>query len=212
MSVQDWMRRKRIEEEKTNRLGAILSNSSKNKTQGFAADARSKRSRTCHIPHSQTYTAEGGKRVEYQQLLAYPPERKRNAKAKTHALLTRPDVLVEDLRALDANEVEAALLCNGGGEESLSASGVTVEEETGSQRSEREARHRELEAFTRPIHGREALNGEVKEQEGRLTQIEDAEETAKRWRRTLSAIRASLEGFAGSLEDLHELKNERWLD
>lgn len=111
----------------TNRLGAILSNSSKNKTQGFAAEARSKRSRTCSK----------SKQTRVSSLVLPSPfndfplgQNRRKKKISAHTLLTSTDVLVQDLRSLDADEVESALFSDGGGEEGFPAAWVAVEEKT----------------------------------------------------------------------------------
>jgi hypothetical protein len=49
---------------------------------------------------------------------------------KTHTLLTRPNVLVQDLGPLDRNEVESALLRHRGREEGFTASWEAVEEKS----------------------------------------------------------------------------------
>lgn len=79
------MKEVELMEERTDRFGAMLSNSSKKSTQGFAAEARSKRSLTW-----------SGRMDQHQK-----DELFSGGTLATHTLFGRSNVLVEDLRALD---------------------------------------------------------------------------------------------------------------
>lgn len=110
----------------TYRFGAIESNSSKNNTHGLAAEARSKRSRTWPSHHNTARGRLDQPLVDLQ--LSYSVCIR--LRGRTHALFTRPDVLVQDLWALDADKVETALLGDSRGEERLATPGIAVQEQT----------------------------------------------------------------------------------
>ena len=76
--------------QQTYRLGANESNSSKNRTQGFAATARANISRTFDT------TSQVSSKTENLSAII------------TYGFLAGSDVLVDELGALDANEVKAA--------------------------------------------------------------------------------------------------------
>lgn len=76
-------------------FGAIESNSSKKRIQGFAADARSKRSRTLDKMSDHRYH-----RVWTSK--------------ETHGFLACTDIFVENFRSLDADEVETTFFSDSG--------------------------------------------------------------------------------------------------
>lgn len=93
----------------TSLLGAIESNSSKNNTQGFAALARSNKSRTWYDKRCQVNTI---RKV-----------------GVTHRFLTSTDIFIQNFWTFYTYEIQATLLSHGGCQKCLSTSWITIQQQ-----------------------------------------------------------------------------------